>query len=52
MDTNLKLVSDIVSDIGPLGGLHAGLHATRCQKALVLPADMPLLDKNVLEYLH
>ena len=36
---------------GPLGGLHAGLLASRCPHAFVAACDMPGLDANVIRFL-
>jgi len=49
--TNYPVIVDIYKNIGPIGGLYAGLQAVRNDYVLVLPVDMPLLNKNVLKYL-
>ena len=50
-NAELSVFADEIPDIGPLGGLYTCLKHIKNRKTLVLPADMPLLDKNVLEYL-
>ena len=50
-EMDIPVLADKIPDIGPLGGLHTCLKRIKNPKALVLPADMPLLDEQVLEYL-
>lgn len=46
-----RLVSDIHAGMGPAGGLVAGLTAARCSHALVVGADMPLLNPHLLAWM-
>ena len=46
-----RVINDIHSDVGPMGGIEASLKAMRSQKALILPVDMPLLSANAIEFL-
>ena len=51
LQTDYPVIPDKQKNMGPMGGLQAGLQAIRYSKVLVLPADMPLLDKSVIEIL-
>jgi molybdopterin-guanine dinucleotide biosynthesis protein A len=46
-----RLVSDTLPGMGPPGGLVAGLGAARLPYALVVGADMPLLDPHLLAWM-
>ncbi len=48
---DIQVVYDIYPEIGPLGGLHAGLMAAKTEYCLVLPIDVPQIPKNFLEEL-
>jgi molybdenum cofactor guanylyltransferase len=45
------LIVDLVSDLGPLGGIHAALHAQPNTAWLVLACDLPFLDTATLQQL-
>jgi molybdopterin-guanine dinucleotide biosynthesis protein A len=45
------VVEDIYRDCGPLGGIHAALHATRTDLNLILSVDMPLMSSDFLDWL-
>lgn len=45
------LVEDALPDRGPLGGIHAGLKASRAGYNLVVAGDMPFLSRQLLEYM-
>ncbi|NJN68504.1 MAG: molybdenum cofactor guanylyltransferase [Chloroflexaceae bacterium] len=47
-DLPARLVPDLRAGMGPAGGLVAGLTASRCSHALVVGADMPLLNPHLL----
>ena len=49
--TNYPVIADIYKNIGPIGGLYTGLQAVKNDFVLVLPVDMPLLNKAVFKYL-
>lgn len=49
--TNYPIVADLYKNIGPIGGLYAGLQAVKNDFVLVLPVDMPLLNKEVFDRL-
>ena len=44
-----QVVYDIYPEIGPLGGLHAGLKAIQTSYCLVLPVDVPQIPQDFLE---
>jgi molybdopterin-guanine dinucleotide biosynthesis protein A len=44
-------IADVVPDIGPLGGIHAALHAHPEAAWLVLACDLPFLDAATLQQL-
>lgn len=46
-----RLVSDLYPDGGPLGGIYSGLVATSTSHALVVAADMPLLNRELLRWM-
>ena len=46
-----RCVTDIYSGKGVLGGIYTGLTAAQTQRCLVVGADMPFLNPNVLTYL-
>lgn len=48
---NCKLVFDQHKNIGPLGGLHAGLSASDVGRNFVVACDMPLIAPNLVKYL-
>jgi len=46
-----RLVGDIHSGVGVLGGIHGGLTAAKHDHALIVGCDMPFLNSQLLEYL-
>lgn len=48
---DVRIVSDVEADQGPLGGLFAGLLASRGQHNLVVGCDYPFLNHLLLDYL-
>lgn len=44
-----EAVVDIYPEVGPLGGLHAGLNAVTTPYCLVLPVDIPQIPMSFLE---
>ena len=42
------VIQDIIPGLGPLGGIYTGLQNITSPLALVLPIDMPLLDRQTL----
>jgi molybdopterin-guanine dinucleotide biosynthesis protein A len=47
----IQTVSDIYPGNGSLGGIHAGLSASSSFYSLVVAADMPFLNKSLLQYI-
>lgn len=50
-DLPAHIVSDVYPDGGALGGIYSGLRAARHQHALVVAADMPLLNTVLLRWM-
>lgn len=48
---NLKRVSDIIPDAGPLAGIFSGLFYSESEVNLVLSCDVPLINETVLKTL-
>jgi molybdopterin-guanine dinucleotide biosynthesis protein A len=46
-----RVVADIFPDAGPLGGIHAALKRTRTELNLIVPVDMPFLQRDFLRYM-
>lgn len=46
-----RVVADILPGVGTLGGIHAGLTASRYHQALVVACDMPWLNPPLLRYM-
>ena len=44
----IRIKPDIIPDMGPLGGIHSGLHHTRQPCLFVVAGDMPFIQKNVI----
>jgi molybdenum cofactor guanylyltransferase len=44
----LTLVTDLITGIGPLGGIHAALRSAGGEAAFVLAGDMPLLNSDLI----
>jgi len=44
-------VRDLIPNRGPLGGIYTGLFYSQHQKNIVLPADMPFISVECIEYL-
>ncbi len=46
-----RVVLDIFPDAGPLGGIHAALKKSRAELNLMLPVDMPFMQREFLRYM-
>jgi molybdopterin-guanine dinucleotide biosynthesis protein A len=44
-------IADIKPNLGPIGGIHAALHAYPDQAWLILACDLPFLDRATLQHL-
>jgi molybdenum cofactor guanylyltransferase len=51
LDRGLPVATDVVSDAGPLGGIHAGLSVVSGNPALFLAVDLPLVSEALLKAL-
>lgn len=49
---NYKIVADMFSDCGPIGGIHAALHESKTEKNFVLSCDMPHINTSLFQYLE
>lgn len=47
----VRLVSDVYADAGALGGIYSGLAAATSPYSIVVGADMPLLNQDVLRWM-
>ena len=47
--TDVEVVWDIYPEVGPLGGLHAGMKNIKTASFLVLPVDIPQIPVDFLE---
>lgn len=47
----LPTYEDIYKDNGPLAGIHSGLVHSATEKNFVLSCDVPLMTKNMIEYI-
>jgi molybdopterin-guanine dinucleotide biosynthesis protein A len=46
--SDIKIIRDHFSGIGPLGGIHAALKVSSSESLFVFAGDMPLLDKRYI----
>lgn len=46
-----EIVKDHYKNIGPMGGLHAGLSGSETEHNIVVACDMPLVDAEIIEML-
>jgi molybdopterin-guanine dinucleotide biosynthesis protein A len=51
LDTDYNALTDTFLNMGPFGGILSALRAQRDKAWLVVACDLPLLDKNSLEFL-
>ncbi|MCK5759674.1 MAG: molybdenum cofactor guanylyltransferase [Candidatus Delongbacteria bacterium] len=47
--TNIEVFSDIVKDIGPLGGIHSALTNTKSDAVFFFPCDMPFISQELVK---
>jgi len=48
---HVTCVSDVRRGMGPVGGLHAGVHVAKGDQVFVSACDMPCIDSRVITYL-
>ena len=46
-----KITKDIIEDMGPLSGIHAGLTICSSQYALIVACDMPNINMEYIRYM-
>ena len=49
---NTKIVSDIIPEKGPLGGIYTGLMTSRAKFNFVIACDMPFIDIGLIRYMY
>lgn len=47
----LEMFKDIYQGKGPLAGIHSGLSNTKTEKNFILSCDIPLINKELIEFL-
>jgi len=47
--SDCMIINDQITGIGPLGGIHAALHAASCDAVFVFAGDMPLLNRGLID---
>lgn len=47
----LKRITDMITDAGPLAGLYTGLHHSKTENNIVLSCDIPLINTVILKKL-
>ncbi len=51
LGVNVRVVTDVVPDAGPLGGIHAALTAAPTSQVLIVACDLPFLTEPFLRLL-
>lgn len=46
-----KITSDIIPDMGPLSGIHAGLSAASSEYSFVIACDMPQINNKYIDHM-
>jgi molybdopterin-guanine dinucleotide biosynthesis protein A len=49
--TDKRIIKDIITGRGPLGGIHSALQFTKTEKNFFVSCDMPFISKDVIEFL-
>jgi molybdenum cofactor guanylyltransferase len=47
--SHLPVYSDLISGVGPLGGIHSGLTNSKSGNVFFLPCDMPFLSEELIK---
>ncbi len=47
----IRMVEDFYKNVGPLGGIHAGLTESNTEKNFIISCDLPLMSTEMIEYL-
>ncbi|MEJ5306641.1 MAG: molybdenum cofactor guanylyltransferase [Ignavibacteria bacterium] len=48
---HIPMVEDFYKNMGPLSGVHAGLIETETEKNFIISCDLPLMNKEMIEYI-
>jgi molybdopterin-guanine dinucleotide biosynthesis protein A len=48
---NIEMFADIYRNLGPLAGIHSGLLNTETERNFIVSADMPFINKEIIEFL-
>ncbi len=51
LSTAIPVIPDVITDMGPIGGLYACLPKIKYDKSLVIPVDMPLLNAEIINHM-
>lgn len=46
---NVQIFSDIIKDIGPIGGIYTGLYYSDAHQNIILSCDMPYLSDKIIQ---
>jgi len=47
----LEVISDLIKDIGPAGGIYTALHHSEAKMNFMVSCDMPFITKEAIEFL-
>ena len=47
----IRMIEDFYKNVGPLGGIHAGLTESNTEKNFIISCDLPLMSTEMIEYL-
>jgi len=50
-DMNIRTVSDIIPDFGPLSGIHAAVTESKSKYVFILACDMPNINIDYIDYM-
>jgi len=48
---NARVITDVLKDAGPLGGIHAGLKMAQSKYVFVMACDMPFISVEYIDYI-
>jgi len=47
----IRMVEDFYKNVGPLGGIHAGLTESETEKNFIISCDLPLMSTELIDYI-
>jgi molybdopterin-guanine dinucleotide biosynthesis protein A len=50
-EMNDKIYTDVFPSLGPVAGIHSGLHNASCDTVFVLACDMPFIDTRLISFM-